>query len=238
MNRKSRWIRWVVAFAVIVVLYLAWAIFRPLPGINATGPRTLSLTTPDTVLAWPAAGQSAVGVTGTNILLAHGVQKPAPTASTAKLITCLLVLKQKPLSVGQQGPTITLTPGDVAIYNSYLAHAGSTVPVAAGEQISEYQMLEAILLPSANNMADSLAIWAYGSLPAYTAAANAWLKQQGLADTTVGSDASGYNPSTVSTAADLVRIGEMAMQSPVLAGVVGQTSAAGIPMAGTIKNVN
>ncbi|HSX45948.1 MAG TPA: hypothetical protein VLG27_03015, partial [Candidatus Saccharimonadia bacterium] len=85
---------------------------------------------------------------------------------------------------------------------------------------------------------DSLAIWAFGSLPAYTSAANAWLKQQGLAATMVGSDASGYNPSTVSTAADLVRIGEMAMQDPVLAGIIGQTSAAGIPMAGTIKNVN
>ena len=35
--------------------------------------------------------------------------------------------------------------------------------VAAGEQISQYQALQAMLIPSANNVADSLARWAFGS---------------------------------------------------------------------------
>lgn len=161
-----------------------------------------------------------------------------PTASTAKLITALAVLQTKPLALGQQGPIITLTANDVAIYNAYIAQDGSLVEVQAGEQISEYQMLEAMLLPSANNMADSLAIWAFGSLPNYSTFANKYVQQLGLTETHIGSDASGFAPSTTSTAHDLVRLGELAMQNPILAQIVGQPSAGGIPVVGSVKNVN
>jgi D-alanyl-D-alanine carboxypeptidase (penicillin-binding protein 5/6) len=156
----------------------------------------------------------------------------------AKLITALLVLKAKPLQAGQQGPLITLTAADVAIYDHYVSEQGSVVPVAAGEAISEYQMLQAMLLPSANNMADSLAIWAYGSLPLYSQAANTYLAQVGLRQTHVGIDASGYDPSTTSTAHDLVLLGELAMRNPIISGIVSQPTATGIPLATTIKNVN
>ena len=154
------------------------------------------------------------------------------------MITALVVLQQKPLQSGTQGSTITLSPKDVAIYKNYVAQDGSLVPVQAGEKISEYQMLQTILLPSANNMADSLAIWAFGSLKNYSEAANQYLEDQSLAETHVGSDASGFNPSTTSTARDLVRIGELVMQDPVLKQIVAQPSASGIPVVGNIKNVN
>jgi D-alanyl-D-alanine carboxypeptidase (penicillin-binding protein 5/6) len=190
-------------------------------------------------LKWPPIqNQLAVGILGSSILEAHGNQQPAPTASTAKMITALVVLAQKPLQPGDQGPTITLTPNDVAIYNNYVAQDGSLVQVQAGEKISEYQMLEAMLLPSANNMADSLAIWAFGSLKSYSQAANQYLDNQSLVETHVGSDASGFNPSTTSTARDLARIGELVMQNPVLKQIVAQPSAGGIPVVGNIKNVN
>jgi len=205
------------------------------PGLPLT---QLSITTGTPTLAWPAAGQSAVGLVGSSILDTHGAQTPLPTASTAKLITALTVLHAKPLSLGQQGPIITLTPSDAALFYSYAAQGGSVVPVGAGEQISEYQVLQTLLLPSANNMADSLATWAFGSMPAYRAAATTYLAQHGLAHTRVGTDASGFAPSTTSTASDLVRLGELAMQNPVLAQIVAQPAADGLPMAGTIKNIN
>jgi D-alanyl-D-alanine carboxypeptidase (penicillin-binding protein 5/6) len=179
-----------------------------------------------------------VGVVGSPDLETHGSQKATPTASTAKLITALVVLRAKPLAPGQPGPVITLTPSDVAIYNAYFVHDSSLVKVRAAERITEYQMLQAMLLPSANNMADSLAIWAFGSLKAYSGAANSYLAQLGLAQTKVGTDASGFAPSTTSTARDLVRIGELVMQNPVLAQIVGQPGASGIPVVNNIKNVN
>jgi D-alanyl-D-alanine carboxypeptidase (penicillin-binding protein 5/6) len=98
-------------------------------------------------------------------------------------------------------------------------------------------MLQALLLPSANNVADSLAIWAFGSLDNYTKYANNYIRQLGLTNTVIGSDASGYDPSTVSTASDLVILGIAAMQVPVIAEIVGQPSAV-LPVAGLVQNRN
>jgi D-alanyl-D-alanine carboxypeptidase (penicillin-binding protein 5/6) len=223
----------------IVAAYSLYSLLRPIQLVEPPRSSTqLTVKTTASKVVWPSVGQSAVGIVGSPDIATHGIQTPTPTASVAKLITSLVVLKAKPLQVGQQGPLITLSASDVAIYGHYLDEQGSVVPVTAGEVISEYQMLEAMLLPSANNIADSLAIWAYGSLPAYSQAANAYLAQVGLNQTHVGVDASGYDPSTTSTAHDLVLLGDLAMQNPVISGIVSQPSATGIPLTTTIKNVN
>jgi D-alanyl-D-alanine carboxypeptidase (penicillin-binding protein 5/6) len=228
---------WMSIVIVLLLLgYCGYAIFRTMPAARPNNLSVEAQTSPS--LNWPSQGESAVGIVGTNILQSIGDSTPKPTASTAKLITALMVLKAKPLSVSDTGPTVTLTQADVNIYNAYLAEDGSVVQVQAGEQITEYQMLEAMLLPSANNIADSLAIWAYGSLSAYSTAANAYVKSLGLSATTIGPDASGYLPATVSDAHDLVKIGEVVMQNPVLAGIVDQSSASGIPVVGNINNVD
>lgn len=235
---NGKWWLWLVTAFALLGGYGYWALHRPLPSLSPVAVQQFELQTPVSKLAWPSNEQAAVGIVGDKILETHGAQKPLPTASTAKLITALAVLRQKPLNLNEQGPVITLGPADVALYNSYKAQSGSVVPVTAGEQISEYQMLEAMLLPSANNMADSLAIWTFGSLPAYADFANSYLRELGLADTHVGTDASGFAPSTTSTAHDLVVLGELAMQDPVLAQIVGLSSVNGFPVANTIKNVN
>lgn len=236
MKRRWRWPLFIIC-VLLIVGYEYHALTRPLPQIKPTTvEHQLSIQAVPSSLSWPAVGQSAVGIVGTNVMHAHGTQKPTPTASTAKLITALLVLKAKPLQLGEQGPMITLSTQDFSLYASYLAQGGSVIPVKAGEQISEYQLLEAMLLPSANNAADSLSTWAYDSLDNYAKVANAFLAQHNLADTHVGSDASGFSASTTSTAVDLVKIGEMVMQNPVLAQIVGQKTAA-IPT-GAIQNVN
>lgn len=223
----------------LLAVYSIWALGRSLPTVSPSVDETnLSAKAPASNLQWPAKGQSAVGIVGSQILETHGEQKPVPTASTAKLITALAVLSVKPLSPGQQGPTLTLGPNDVALYNSYHSQDGSLVPVKNGEKISEYQVLQTMMLPSSNNMADSLAIWAFGSLASYQQYSLQFLESNGLVETHVGKDASGFDPSTTSTAEDLARIGELVMKNPVLSQIVGQSSASGIPVAGTIKNVN
>lgn len=189
-------------------------------------------------LSWPSLGQSAVAVAGTDIVETHGDQNSLPIASNTKVLTALVILQHKPLAADQQGPTITLTDADVAIYDSYVAVQGSVAPVSSGEQITERQALEAMMLPSANNMADSLAIWAFGSLPAYFTAANQYLMTHKLHDTHIGVDASGFSPANTSTAHDLVLLGNQLMQQPVLRSIVSQPNATDIPGIATAKNVN
>jgi D-alanyl-D-alanine carboxypeptidase (penicillin-binding protein 5/6) len=239
VRRRRRW--WLATLLILVLIggYGTWALRRPLPAIPPVQTSAVEQAkAADGTLAWPAAGQSAAGIAGSPILQTHDPQTSLPTASTAKLITALSVLRQKPLDTNQQGPLITLGSSDVALYNSYATKQGSVVKVVAGEQISEYQMLQAILLPSANNMADSLAIWAFGSLNAYTSYANSYVSQLGLNATHIGSDASGFAPDTTSSAHDLVKLGEIAMQDPVLAQIVGQPAASGLPIVNNVKNVN
>jgi D-alanyl-D-alanine carboxypeptidase (penicillin-binding protein 5/6) len=228
-------------FAAVVFIggYSAFALTRPLPMLQPVErSHKFEIQTATSRLVWPNAPQSAVGITGTDTLMSHGAQTPLPTASTAKIITALTVLQKKPLRPGQQGPTITLGDKDVALYYGYLLQDGSVVSLNSGEQINEYQMLEAVMLPSANNMADSLAIWAFGSLQAYRAAATQYVAGLGLKDTHIGTDASGLSPTTTSTAHDLVVLGEAAMSDPVLAQIVGQRTADDIPVVGTVRNVN
>lgn len=241
-NSKTKRHPWGYGLFVCLVLlgYNAWALLRPLPALQPDKPPAmLHLTsTAPSKLVWPLNRQAAVGIVGSNILESRQSGPPLPTASTAKIITALVVLKQKPLEQNQTGPLITMSDKDVALYNSYVSEEGSVLPVQAGEQLSEYQMLQAMMLPSANNIADSLAVWAFGSLPAYSAAANQYVKQLGMMNTHMGSDASGLKPDSTSTASDMVLAGKAAMQNPVLAQIAGQPVATNFPLVNTVKNVN
>lgn len=187
-------------------------------------------------LPWPSYGQSAIGAEGFGLLDTGGSQTPVPIASIAKIITALSVLKKYPLSVGQQGPIITLSDRDVQVYQTYASSGGSVVRVTAGETLSEHQALQAMLLPSANNMADSLAVWAFGSLSAYVNYANGFIKNLGM-DQSVIADASGFSDKTKATASDLILLGLTALKNPVLSEIVSQRQIE-LPVAGVIYNTN
>ena len=187
-------------------------------------------------LPWPDGAQAAVGASGLGVVAASPSARPLPIASVAKVMTALLTLEQRPLRVGDQGPVLTITEQEVADYRDQFAKGGSTVPVVVGEQLTEYQALEALLLPSANNVAILLARWVGGSVPAFLAGMNARAKALGMTMTTY-TDPSGLDPTTVSVPQDLVRLGEQAMTDPVFARVVGEQQAV-IPVAGTITNVD
>ena len=98
-------------------------------------------------------------------------------------------------------------------------------------------MLEAMLVPSGNNIADALARWAFGSLSAYFTYANTFVKQLGLNNTHVGGDASGFSPETTSTANNLIVLGSRFMANPVLAQIVALKSVV-IPNVGVMQNYN
>lgn len=209
---------------------------RPLPNTTAS---VVSITSEiDAMqLQWPATGSAALGARGYGPLSTSGSQVTRPTASIAKIITTLAILEEQPLRSGQQGPSILMTKADEALFEKYFSMGGAVVKVQAGGSLSEYQALQAMLLPSANNMADSTAIWAFGSMDKYLAYANKMVERMGLHDTTVATDASGMSPNTKSTPRDLIRLGEYALSHPVIAEIVAQPSAT-IPMHGPISSAN
>ena len=188
---------------------------------------------PSTV--WPAYGQAAVQV-GQSQVQAGPNQHVAAIASVAKVMTAYLVLRDHPLRLGQQGPTITLTDADVADTDRRRGQQESVVSIAAGEQLTERQALQALLLPSANNVAAVLARWDAGSVGRFVARMNAAARSLGMTHTRY-TDPSGYDDATVSTAADQVRVVDRAMRLPVFASIVATPSAT-LPVAGTVHNTN
>jgi D-alanyl-D-alanine carboxypeptidase (penicillin-binding protein 5/6) len=185
---------------------------------------------------WPPQGQAAVVLTGRSQVQAGPNQHPAAIASVAKVMTAYLVLRDHPLRPGQDGPTITLTDADVADTDRRRRQQESVVSVAAGEQLTERQALQALLLPSANNIAAVLARWDAGSENRFVARMNATARSLGMSRTRY-TDPSGYDDTTVSTAADQVRLVDRAMRLPVFAGIVAAPSAS-LPVAGTVHNTN
>lgn len=227
---------WAGFILVLLVGAIAVNYLRPLPKAVASN-ATITSEISAVDLAWPQGASAAIGAQGFGALATHGNKAPRPTASIAKVITVLAVLEQKPLAKGQQGPMITITKADVELYNKYYRMNGSTVKVIEGEEISQYQAMQAVLLPSANNMADTLAIWAFGSMQAYHDYANKMTKRLGMTHTRVAADASGMSPATTSTSSDLITLGEAALKHPVVAEIVAQKSAT-IPIAGPIHSAN
>lgn len=75
------------------------------------------------------------------------------------------------------------------------------VAVQAGEQLTERQLLEALLIPSGNNIAWRLAAQVAGGDTVFLAEMNAEARALGM-NQTIYTDPSGFDPSTVSTAAD------------------------------------
>jgi len=189
---------------------------------------------PSTV--WPAHGQAAFVQTGQSQIHASPNQRTAAIASVAKVMTAYLVLRDHPLRPGQDGPTITLADADVADTDHRRGQRESVVPVAAGERLTERQALQALLIPSANNIAAVLARWDAGSSDRFVARMNATARSLGMIHTRY-SDPSGYDEATVSTAADQVRIVVRAMRLPAFASIVA-TPSVSLPVAGTVNNTN
>ncbi|MCS5716114.1 D-alanyl-D-alanine carboxypeptidase [Herbiconiux sp. CPCC 205716] len=194
-------------------------------------------------LVWPAEGQGAVGIAapdGTAQLLGQSpgaATTPVPIASITKVVTALVVLDAHPLvDAADPGPTITLGQADLDVTAAVEADGQFTEPMFDGQQVSLRDALAVTLLTSANNYAESTARWAFGSQEAFLVAARAWLDEHGLGGTALA-DASGLDPGSASTPADLLRVAALAHADPALAAIAGTASMEQADL-GTIVNQN
>ena len=163
-------------------------------------------------------------------------EHPVPIASLAKVMTAYLTLEHYPLGATQDGFTITVTSAQAQDEAEEAAQNQSGVAVVAGEQLTERQLLEGLLIPSGNNIAWMLAGQVAGSQTRFIADMNDAARALGM-DHTVYTDPSGFDPGTVSTAADQLRVFERAMRLPVFRQIVSMPRVT-LPVAGTLTNFN
>ncbi|WIB75968.1 D-alanyl-D-alanine carboxypeptidase [Curtobacterium sp. MCPF17_002] len=227
----------ILAVLVLAVGYLVAAAVVPFAPASASTTTYSAPTSSVPDLSFPGYGATAVEATDfPESLRTSGDAKPRSIASISKVVTALVVLDAKPLQPGESGPSIAFNAEMQGLYAKYLAVNGEVAPMPSGLKLSEYQTLQVMLMKSANNYAGSLAIWAFGSLDAYDHAADSWLDQQGLDDTTID-EPTGLDADNESTATDLVRLGQLALANPVIKEVVG-TKKVTVPGAGEIENSN
>ncbi len=223
---------------VAVAIFLSVQLSRSVGSVSVSSQLATSSTAPGSPpsLPWPKKGAAAVYVEGVGMIGANHDEKPQPIASVTKVMTAYLILKDHPLVQGQAGGNITITQDDVAAYQRDAAQEQSVVAVTAGKQLTEYELLEGLLIASGNNLGEILANWDAGSIQAFVDKMNAEAQALGMKNTHYA-DASGFSSGSLSTAQDQVLLAVAAMSNPVFAEVVNQVQAT-LPTAGTIYNVN
>ncbi|WP_406075528.1 hypothetical protein [Streptomyces virginiae] len=197
----------VVLLAVILAVV---QLVRPLPEptlvMTAKSSYTFEGAKPQ--LPWPTEGQAYMAAAGLGTLGQSGEQKPVPIASVTKSMTAYIILRDHPIKKGDQGAMIDIdqTAETEGKKNNSTDNESTLDTVKAGDKISEYDAIAALMIPSANNIARLLARWDSGSQEAFVKKMNDTAKELGMKNTTY-TDPSGLDATTVSTAEDQVKLG-------------------------------
>lgn len=239
--RRSPWRAGVlvpIAFAALLLGgYGATTLLWPLHAVAPTveGVTVQPVAAPAAALTWPAAGSASVAVAGTDGVLASSAE-PAEIASIAKLVTALLVLDQMPLSIGEQGPEFRFTARDRSAYWGYRENGESALDVPVDGALSQYQLLEGMLIGSANNYADRLAGNLWPTDAVFANAAAGWLSAHGVPGVTIV-EPTGIDPRNAASPEALIALAKKAMADPVIAEIVAKPSTE-LPGVGLITNTN
>jgi D-alanyl-D-alanine carboxypeptidase (penicillin-binding protein 5/6) len=214
---------WTPLVLLLLIVFGVVQVLRPLPAPTLAGSGSPTFTFDGDTLAmpFPTEGQGAVEVDGVGTIGTYGPQKPAPIASVAKTMTAYVILKAHPITGNQNGPKITV---DKQAGDESNRPDESTAPIKEGQQYTERQMLQLLMIPSGNNAARLLARWDAGAEPAFVKKMNDAAKQLGMAHTTY-TDPSGLTPTTVSTPVDQLKLAKAVMANSVFRDIVNTPQA-------------
>jgi serine-type D-Ala-D-Ala carboxypeptidase (penicillin-binding protein 5/6) len=153
---------------------------------------------------------AAIVVDGRNgeVMFAKRPDERRAIASTTKLMTALLALERA-------------RPGDVFTAPEYNAlPAESRINLRAGERMTVHDLLEALLLESANDAAAAIAENLSGSRDAFVAEMNVRAQELGLDNTSYANPIGLDDPANYSTARDLATLTRLLLKRPRFARVV------------------
>jgi serine-type D-Ala-D-Ala carboxypeptidase (penicillin-binding protein 5/6) len=216
----------------------------PLP----KGAPTLALVVPvspagqvHVALPFPTQGESAVAIPTLHFEEASSDQASVPIASVTKLTGAYVALRALPLqpvvegqtpTYGQTGPSIVVTSADVALYRNDVRTNQSCVQVAAGEVLTERQLLDGMLVHSASNYATMLGEMVAGSDDAMVTEMNEAASSLHM-DASSYVDVTGLDSGSRSNAVDVLHLAVLLMANPTFAQIVGQSSVT-LPVAGEV----
>jgi D-alanyl-D-alanine carboxypeptidase (penicillin-binding protein 5/6) len=136
------------------------------------------------------------------VVAARNPDARRPIASTTKLMTALLVLERLDLN-----DVLTVVP-----YRA--APAESVAGFRAGERLTVADLLRALLLPSANDAAETLAVDVAGSRKAFVRLMNSRARELGLTNTHYANPIGLDQPGNYSSARDLVELALILRRHP------------------------
>ncbi|MEE1755794.1 D-alanyl-D-alanine carboxypeptidase [Streptomyces sp. SP18CS02] len=209
---------WTPLVVLLLIVFATVQFVRPLPAPVLTLSASPSYTFQGGPLSmpWPKEGQGAVEVEGVGSIGTYGAQKPAPLASVAKTMTAYVILKNHPIKVGAKAPQLTI---EKLTAEQASNPDWSVAPVKEGQKYTLEQMLQMLMIPSANNVAHQLARWDAGSEEAFLKKMNDAAKDLGMTNSTY-TDPSGFEKTTVSTPTDQLKLAKAVMQYDVFRDIV------------------
>ncbi|MFD9033533.1 D-alanyl-D-alanine carboxypeptidase [Streptomyces sp. NPDC059567] len=227
---------WTPLVILLLIIFAVVQFVRPLPNpaLTLSASPTFTFEGGELNMPWPTEGQGAAEVEGVGSLGTYGAQKPAPLASVAKTMTAYVILRDHPIKGKETGPEIEI---DKKAADEAGAEFESTAAVKEGQTYTEKELLQLLMIPSANNVARRLARWDAGSEAAFVEKMNAAAKDLGMTDS-VYTDPSGLESTTVSTPQDQLKLAKAVMQYDVFREIVNMPNLTvdGIP--GQIENNN
>ena len=146
--------------------------------------------------------------TGT-VVFEHNPTLRTYPASITKLMTALVVLDQVP----DLKQTVTVYDG---VVDDLLGTGAAVAGLKAGEQVTYEQLLACLLIPSACDAANALAVAACGSIPRCVAYMNQKAQELGMKDTVYVNAHGLHDPGQYTTAIDLYALAMEVLKHPVL----------------------
>ena len=188
--------------AAAVPACLAFLLLALLPAAGADAKRLVSA--PSAILVQPETG---------DVVYARSPYRKRPMASTAKMMTALVSVERA--SLARRFRVV-----------SYPAQsAESLAGLQAGEQITNADLLRALMLASANDAAATLAVGVGGSTSRFVQMMNRRAAAAGLTSTHFANPVGLDGPRAYSTARDLAKLGQLVRQNAFLRATVDRPKA-------------
>ncbi len=191
----------------------------PVPPNGSPSPFVSRLSAPRDPIPVPSVETSAamlVDLGAGQVLFRKAPDRAQPVASLTKIMTALIVLEKEE---GHFDRTIRVHPDAVFGRNDY--GGGSTLGLRSREEVSVRGLLAGLLLGSANDAAEALAIEEAGSVSAFVRRMNARAKALGMTRTRFASP-HGLDDRGRSSAADLVLLLRTALRDGTFRDLIGR----------------